>query len=42
LVDKDKDIAKYQKAKAKFQEEIEQPQGKLVGKPYFIGAKHIL
>jgi hypothetical protein len=42
LSDRDKLISQYQKVKAKLQEDIEQLQGNLVGKPYLIGEKHLI
>jgi hypothetical protein len=42
LKDKDKTIEQYQKVKAKLQGDVEQLQSKLVGKPYLIGARHLI
>jgi flagellar biosynthesis chaperone FliJ len=42
LKEKDGVIAKYQKLKEKLQKDLEKAQGKLTGKPYLIGARHIL
>jgi hypothetical protein len=42
LKEKDEIIAKYHKFKAKLHKDYEQAQGKLIGKPYLIGARRIL
>jgi len=41
LKDKDKTIEQYQNVKAKLQGDVEQLQGKLIGKPYLIGERHL-
>jgi uncharacterized phage infection (PIP) family protein YhgE len=42
IKDKDKVIAEYQKLKTKMQTNIDQMKDKLFGKPYLIGARHII
>jgi hypothetical protein len=42
IKDKDKIIEEYQKLKAKLLTDIEKMKNKLIGKPYLIGARHII
>jgi hypothetical protein len=42
IKDKDKTIEQYQKVKAKLKGDVEQLQIKLIGKPYLIGAIHLI
>jgi hypothetical protein len=42
IKDKDKTVAEYQKLKTKMQKEIDQLSDKLSGKPYLIGARHVI
>jgi hypothetical protein len=42
IKDKDKTISEYQKLKAKMLTDMEQMKTKLSGKPYLVGAKHLI